>query len=124
MAYNPKSQPDGKCYRSVCKKKHDRQWNTSTEAYYCWTCRLMITRYPENANLFEDHFPTRYQSKADPDVVYYVELAPGSPHFFVVVYEKKGFPGTEAHDDWFANFKDATETAKQMAEAPKPIINL
>jgi hypothetical protein len=83
----------------------------------------MITRWPENANLFEDHRPVRHQSKADPELVYYAQFNPGPPNSFMVVADSHGI-ATEAHDDWFINFKDANEIAKQMADAPEATINL
>ena len=48
------------CNRKACQKPlpEPRWWNTSTRAYYCADCKWAITRYPENANIFEDHAMT------------------------------------------------------------------
>jgi hypothetical protein len=121
MPYNQKSQPDGKCYRSACKRKHDFQWNTSTEAYYCIGCRVMITRYPENKNLFEDHrIGPKHPCPSSPGLVYYAKLNDDIPSpvvSWMVVAESNGH-ATEGHDDWFANFWDANEVAKQVSQEP------
>lgn len=117
MPYNQKKQPDGKCYRTVCNRKHDFQWNSSTEAYYCIGCRILITRYPENQNLFTDHRRGKeYPSKDDPELKYFVELVEGQVPSWMVVYQKEGFHGSEAHDDWFGNFWDADQIAQQLAK--------
>lgn len=85
----------------------------------------MITRYPENKNLFTDHREgTHHISKADPTVVYFAELIEGPVPSWMVVYQKEGYPGTEAHDDWFGRFHDADALAKEMAEAPEATIVL
>ncbi len=192
MPYNQKSQPDGKCYRTACKRPHQFQWNTSTEAYYCCGCKSLITQYPENAHLFEDH---RLQEgvkklsdvlrfgpiRANGNMVYdcnmqliklhpmhglsttelhglvqalaefgtpiYRQDAGGSPTWdyefpkvvwksqpnvklfvvrnedphvpsFMVVAQAEGYTASEAHDDWFAYYKDAMEVMKQLAEEP------
>lgn len=47
------------CERKACRAPLDspRWWNTSTRAYYCHKCMLAITRWAENAGIFEDHRP-------------------------------------------------------------------
>lgn len=45
------------CNRKACRAPlpSPRWWNTSTRAYYCHKCMHAITRWPENAGIFEDH---------------------------------------------------------------------
>ena len=44
------------CNRKACRVplSEPRWWNTSTRAYYCDECMRAITRFPENAHIFED----------------------------------------------------------------------
>lgn len=47
------------CNRTACQVPLERRrwFNTSTRKYYCQKCMLLITRWPENRNIFEDHEP-------------------------------------------------------------------
>lgn len=121
MPYNQKPQPDGKCYRSICKKKHDFQWNSSTEAYYCCGCRHLIERWPENKNLFSDHRKGKeHPCVSAPGQVYYAKLndeIPSNVVSWMIVSESNGI-ATEGHDDWFGTFWDADAVAKQISEEP------
>lgn len=57
MSYLPKEElaKNPKCYRTVCQNPHGWWWNTSTRRYYCQSCMLKITAWPENENIFKDH---------------------------------------------------------------------
>ena len=46
---------NGSCNRKMCLAPGAMWWNRSTEAYYCTACMKVITRYPENADLFTLH---------------------------------------------------------------------
>ena len=54
------------CSRKACNSPlpSPRWWNTSTQAYYCAECKDAITRWPENAGIFEDHTPQPEQDDA------------------------------------------------------------
>ena len=59
----------------------------------------------------------RYESKLQPGLFFWAErVDEGKPNStWMVVQQANGFPGTEAHDDWFAKFEDADEIAKALA---------
>lgn len=63
--------------------------------------------------------PGRYESKTEPGLFFWAELN-HAPHgatveSFVVVSQMKGFPATDAHYDYFANFADADQIASRLA---------
>jgi hypothetical protein len=63
---------------------------------------------------FEDSAVAESKEFKSPDgVIYYVEQ--DGPRRFVVLSKVKGFPATEAWDDWFANRESAEEVAQQLA---------
>ncbi len=41
-----------KCNRTVCAQKHDLWYNKSTKKFYCQSCKIKISAWPENQNLF------------------------------------------------------------------------
>ena len=78
---------------------------------------LYIT--PENANnwVTASRAQTQYQAKSRPDLKFWPEkIVQGLKVSWMVVAAVDGQQATEAHDDWFANFNDADEVAKQLAE--------
>ena len=77
---------------------------------------LYIT--PENANnwVTASRAQTQYQAKSRPDLKFWPEkIVQGLNVSWMVVSAVDGASATEAHDDWFANYKDADEVAKQLA---------
>jgi len=56
----------------------------------------------------------RFESKEQAGLFYFVEPGPGG-RCFVVISQAKGFPATEAVDDWFGNESDAIEVARKLA---------
>lgn len=61
---------------------------------------------------------TKHVAKGRPDLKFWAKQdnAPGFPSSFAVISQADGFPATEAHDDYFANFEDADEVAKELAD--------
>lgn len=58
----------------------------------------------------------RYPAKSRSDLKFWPEkVVQGLNVSWMVVAAVDGAPATEAHDDWFANYKDADEVAKQLA---------
>lgn len=59
---------------------------------------------------------TKFQSSSNPDLTFWAqpETIRETSHW-VVYCQVKGFPATEACDDWFGNRKDAEEIAEQLA---------
>ncbi len=63
--------------------------------------------------------PTKYEAKNQPGLLFWAEPnggGAGAIESYGVVSQANGYPVTEAHDDWFAYFKDADAIAKQLAE--------
>ena len=59
----------------------------------------------------------RYRPKTRPDLAFWPEkVTQGLNISWMVVAAVDGCDATEVHDDWFANFNDADEIAKQLAE--------
>lgn len=44
-----------------------------------------------------------------------IDMEDGSHISWHVIAQVKGFPATEAHDDWFGYQKDADEVARMLA---------
>lgn len=68
----------------------------------------------------------RYEAKNQRGLFFWAEPnggGAGAVESYGVVSQAKGFPATEAHDDWFAYLKDADEIARQLAETNPGIGN-
>lgn len=61
----------------------------------------------------------KYEATFQKGLFYWAEPIDGGKCWHVVG-QMTGYPGTEAHDDWFAHKKDADEIARQMAAGEKP----
>ncbi len=63
--------------------------------------------------------PTKHESTTQPGLFYWAEpvkLPAGAANQpFCVVSQAKGYPATEAFDDWLANEADADEIAQRLA---------
>jgi hypothetical protein len=59
----------------------------------------------------------KYESTTEPGLFFSVEpvAGPDGPVAYMVTQQMKGYPGTEACDDWFANLNDADAIAQQLA---------
>ncbi len=55
----------------------------------------------------------KHESKSQPGLFIWAEQ--DGPSTWIVFQQVKGFPATEACDDWFGNFNDADAVAKQLA---------
>ena len=65
----------------------------------------------------------KYESREQPGLFFWAEAngdGAGAVESYCVVSQVTGYPATEAHDDWFANFKDADEIARMLA-AGEPV---
>ena len=61
--------------------------------------------------------PPKHESATQPGLYFFAErfeLRPG-PSVWVVMSQAKGFPATEAFDDWLFHFKDADDIAHKLA---------
>ena len=56
----------------------------------------------------------RFESKSQAGLFFWAE--PVDSSCFHVVAQATGYPASEAHDDWFANEKDAVEVARLLAQ--------
>jgi hypothetical protein len=54
-----------------------------------------------------------YESISQANLYYYVSEDNGH---YIVLAEAVGFPSSEAYDDWFSNYEDAMQVAKDLAE--------
>lgn len=64
----------------------------------------------------------KYKSTTEPDVYFWAEeihVLQDSPRAWHVVAQRTGYPGTEAHDDWFGKEADAQEVARKLANGEK-----
>lgn len=60
----------------------------------------------------------RHHSTTQPGLVYWAEPnggGAGAVESYCVVGQAEGFPPSESHDDWFANWEDANEIAAMLA---------
>ena len=62
--------------------------------------------------------PQKHPSTTEPGVVFYAEEIVGG--MWAVMAKTEGFPGLEAHDDWFAKFEDADAIARLLANGETP----
>ena len=100
----------------VCKTWKTRPTEFRLPVKYGLKDCLYIT--PENANnwVTASRAQTQYQAKSRSDLKFWPEkIVRGLKVSWMVVAAVDGEPATEAHDDWFANYKDADEVAKQLA---------
>jgi hypothetical protein len=58
----------------------------------------------------------RIESQIQPGLFFWAEQDPGAVPCWIVYSQAKGFPATEACDDWFANKADAEAIAEQLAK--------
>lgn len=67
----------------------------------------------------------KYQSKTQPGLFFWAERNPtvrgSTVESWSVVSQVGGYPATEAHDDWFANFADADEIAQKLANGEEMV---
>jgi hypothetical protein len=74
--------------------------------------------YMDNDSPNSPDTPVKHESVSEPGLYFWAESVDNA---WMVVMEHKDHPckGTEAHDDWFAHFKDADEVAQQLAAGRK-----
>lgn len=61
---------------------------------------------------------TKHESKTQPGLFFWAErnrMPRSTVVSWCVMGQAEGGPATEAHDDWFANEKDANEIARELA---------
>ena len=69
--------------------------------------------------------PIKYEAKNQKGLFFWAEPnggGAGANESYGVVSQARGFPATEAHDDWFANLSDADAMARELA-ATNPGLN-
>jgi hypothetical protein len=64
--------------------------------------------------------PTKHTHYEEYDLTYWVEPVQWrqfdeEPNSWMVVFQKNGYPSTEALDDWFGSYEDADEIAYLMS---------